>query len=227
MKMKVVQCWDDGVVTDIRLIEILRKYGAKATFNLNPGLMKEERQPCGWVHGKNYGWSHKGFYGGKIGTKEMTEIYAGFEVASHNWRHENAGQVPDDVFIKSASDTRKFLEDKFQRECRGFAWPCGLYTPTTMALLHEAGFAYGRTTKNVADVTKYDDSMALHSNCHFQDSQFWAKYDAAKTTGVFYFWGHSYENFEYDGLWGQLEEKIQIITEDPDTEWANVIDIVK
>ncbi|MBO4526675.1 MAG: polysaccharide deacetylase family protein, partial [Victivallales bacterium] len=134
MKMKVVQCWDDGVVTDIRLTEILRKYNAKATFNLNPGLMKAERQPCGWTHGKFYGWSHKGFYGGKIGIDEMTEIYAGFEVATHNWRHENAGQVPDDVFIKSATDTRKFLEDKFQRECRGYAWPCGLYTPSTMAL---------------------------------------------------------------------------------------------
>ena len=42
-KMKVVQCWDDGVITDIRLIEILKKYNAKATFNLNIGLMKPER----------------------------------------------------------------------------------------------------------------------------------------------------------------------------------------
>ena len=37
--IKVAQCWDDGVATDIRLIEILRKYNAKATFNLCPGIM--------------------------------------------------------------------------------------------------------------------------------------------------------------------------------------------
>jgi len=40
--IKVAQCWDDGVATDIRLIEILRKYNAKATFNLCPGIMAEE-----------------------------------------------------------------------------------------------------------------------------------------------------------------------------------------
>ena len=40
--IKVAQCRDDGVATDIRLIEILRKYNAKATFNLCPGIMAEE-----------------------------------------------------------------------------------------------------------------------------------------------------------------------------------------
>ena len=30
--IRVAQCWDDGVATDIRLTEILRKYNAKATF---------------------------------------------------------------------------------------------------------------------------------------------------------------------------------------------------
>ena len=32
--MKIVQCWDDGVLDDIRLIEILRHHDAKASFNL-------------------------------------------------------------------------------------------------------------------------------------------------------------------------------------------------
>ena len=42
MKMKVVTCWDDAPVNDIRLVDILRRHGAKATFNLNPGLMHPE-----------------------------------------------------------------------------------------------------------------------------------------------------------------------------------------
>lgn len=55
--LKVVQCWDDGVVKDIRLAEILRKYKAKATFNLNPGFHGEDRVESGWA-GKGYaGWS--------------------------------------------------------------------------------------------------------------------------------------------------------------------------
>jgi hypothetical protein len=41
--MKLVQCWDDGVNDDIRLTQILRKHGAKATFNLNPTSHKAQR----------------------------------------------------------------------------------------------------------------------------------------------------------------------------------------
>ena len=42
--MKVVQCWDDGVINDVRLTNLLRKYGAKATFNLNPGTMDPDKR---------------------------------------------------------------------------------------------------------------------------------------------------------------------------------------
>jgi hypothetical protein len=41
--MKIVQCWDDGVTADIPVIEILREYGAKASFNLNGSLHGKER----------------------------------------------------------------------------------------------------------------------------------------------------------------------------------------
>lgn len=41
--LRVVQCWDDGVEDDIRLMELLRRHGATATFNLNPGLHGTER----------------------------------------------------------------------------------------------------------------------------------------------------------------------------------------
>jgi len=68
--------------------------------------------------------------------------------------------------------------------------------------------------------------MALKSSCHFQDCEFYRKYEAAKKTGVFYFWGHSYETLDFNELWNQLEDKIRYITEDPESEWADVIDIV-
>jgi hypothetical protein len=30
--MKLMQCWDDGVTTDVRLVALLRRHGARATF---------------------------------------------------------------------------------------------------------------------------------------------------------------------------------------------------
>ena len=226
--MKVVQCWDDGVVNDVRLTNLLRKYGAKATFNLNPGTMDPDKriEPSWTVPGETTGWSHRGFRGGKLSLRDIPEVYAGFELASHCWRHENAGSIPDDEWIKCAYDARKFLEDIVQRPCLGFAWPCGVFTDGTIAKLREKGFAYGRTTKNTYDVTDCAEPLALASNCHFMAEDFWVRYNKAKETGVFYFWGHSYEMFRYDEMWNHFEAKIRYIAEDPDTEWANVIDIV-
>ncbi|MGI6496315.1 MAG: polysaccharide deacetylase family protein [Kiritimatiellia bacterium] len=224
--MKVVQCWDDGVLNDIRLADLLRRYGAKATFNLNPGWMGDARGVDRWTNRSDRGWSHSGFIAGKLSLRDLPEIYDGFQVASHCWRHEVAGTVPDGQWIQSALEARHFLEDLFQRPCRGFAWPCGVDTPATIALLREQGFAYGRSTRYTWDVTRCPEPLALATNCHFQSNEFWARYEKAKETGVFYFWGHSYEMFHYDEMWDHFEEKIRFITGDPDAEWADVIDIV-
>lgn len=230
-KMKVVQCWDDGVVTDIRLVEILKKYNAKATFNLSVGWYGETRTESRWIHDPAYPeWNYNGFKVGRLGIKDLVEIYDGFEVASHCMNHECAGLVPDDKFLTAAVDARHWLEDAFQKECRGFAWPGGRYTAETGRLLREAGFAYARTVETTGDVTDCADTMFLKSNCHHMACgglrQFCHLYEDAKKTGVFYFWGHSYETMDYDRLWDQLEDKIRYISEDPESEWVNVIDIV-
>ena len=132
----------------------------------------------------------------------------------------------DEEVIKAACDARKYLEDAVGRECRGFAWPCGVFSPETCQGLRENGFAYGRTTLNTDDVTQCTDPIQLATNCHFMSRDFYTRYEAAKKTGVFYFWGHSYEMLDYDRLWEQFEYKLQFISEDPDAEWADVIDIV-
>lgn len=226
--VKVAQCWDDGVVTDIQLVEILRRWKAKATFNLNPGFHGEERNGPSWAPKGHIGWSHRGFWGGKLAAGELREVYGGFQVASHNMRHETAGAVPDPVFVQSAVDARHFLEDLFQQECRGFAWPGGKYTRSTADALRERGFAYGRTTFSVERVFPCEHPLEFHPNCHFQDHRFYEHYARAKAeNGVFYFWGHSYEMFDSPGLWRQFEDKIQFIHDDPDAVWVDVVDLME
>ena len=137
--IKVAQCWDDGVLNDARLTDLLRKYNAKATFNLCPAIHKaNERFVSYW----------QGNLTGGLAWNEVKKVYDGFEVASHTMSHCNAGEVDDQVFLFSAVAAKKILEDLFEKPCNGFAWPCGLYTDETRKLLREAGFKYGRTTKN-------------------------------------------------------------------------------
>lgn len=228
--IKVAMCWDDGPSTDIRLTSICRKYGAKATFNLCPKWIGAKTTLPTWQSQPQIGvWSHKGFQCGRVGLDRLHEVYDGFEVASHCMCHETVGKnMPLNRFLKGAIDARKFLEDEFQKPCRGFAWPCGQYDDHSALGLQEAGFAYGRTTEQTVDPQIYAHPLILKSNGHFQDGNFWEKFEAAKANGskFFYFWGHSYEMMDCEGLWNQLEEKIRLFSEDPDVSWANVIDIV-
>lgn len=226
--MKVVQCWDDGVANDIRLTEVFRKHGAKATFNLNPGLMHPEtREESFWEkQGEDARNSSLGFIRGRLSHRDIPEIYSGFELASHCWRHESAGSIPDDAWLRSALDARHFLEDIAQKPCLGFAWPNGRATDGAVMELRKAGFAYGRTVGSTYDVTDCADPLLLDPSCHFMASDFWPRYIKAKQTGVFYFWGHSYELFRDPEIWAAFEDRIEYISKDPDAEWANVIDIV-
>ena len=225
--VKVACCWDDGVVNDIRLIGLLRKYNAKATFNLNPGLMPEHTGTPRWAAPDDKCWSHQGFINGKVGLKEMKDVYGDFQVASHGWTHMGGSADPQ-AFIKDALDARHYLEDVFQRECLGYAWPCGDYTPVAARLLKDAGFLYGRTTQYTDKVGFTDAPLHLNSSCHHSDRGFYDKFRAAKAAnGIFYFWGHSYELLDCEGLWNQLEQKLAFLSADPETQWIDVIDIVR
>ena len=168
-----------------------------------------------------------GFMGGRVGKNDLKEVYDGFQVASHCWNHETAGTVPDDVFLKAAVDARNYLEDFFQQECPGFAWPNGRYTPETAKMLAEAGFRYGRTVTNYPDIMDSESPMTFSSNCHFNHPNFWNLFDEAKKTGYFYFWGHSYELLDYPVLWERFDAKIKALSEDPDVEWVDVIDLAE
>ncbi len=225
--VKVCCCWDDGVVNDIRLIELLRKYHAKATFNLNPGLLPEKRQTPAWMPAETGGGCN-GFSNGHVGLHEIRDIYGDFQVASHGWVHMHAHQHSVEEFVKDAVDAKKYLEDVFQRECPGYAWPCGAYTPVVCRKLLEAGFAYGRTTEYTDFVGVTDAPMRLQSSCHYMNRQFAEKFRAAKASGnIFYFWGHSYEMMDCEGLWQQLEMKLAMLSADPEVRWIDIIDIVR
>ena len=66
-----VLSYDDGVRQDIRLVEMLNKYGLKCTFNLNSGLM-----------GPPYKWEADGVVIERIPSRSLRELYAGHEIAS-------------------------------------------------------------------------------------------------------------------------------------------------
>ena len=68
--MRIMQCWDDGDVDDIRLVDILKKHGARATFNINPGGWKSERRMAHRFKGEYPVY--------RLTLDEMPQVYEGF-----------------------------------------------------------------------------------------------------------------------------------------------------
>ena len=216
--MKVVQCWDDGVNDDIRLIEILRQYGAKASFNLNPATHQAERSG-----GFNERW---GKTIQRLAKSELQAVYEGFTIANHTMTHPWPLKVSLDTWRHEVFDARKELQDWFQQPIHGFVYPFGQSDDATAAIVREAGHCYGRTTQSATPCVPVEDRMQQPSDCHFHSEQFWDLYDAAKASGcgVFYFWGHSYELCT-EAQWDAFDAKIARIANDPDVTWAELTDV--
>ena len=217
--MKVAQCWDDSVLNDLKVMELCRKYGARATFNLNPGLLDRTSRKLGWVY--------RGFEVRRFSQAELTDVYEGFQVANHTMTHPDPTKITPEEFRREVMDCRHFLEDAFQREIRGFAWPYGAYNDACLAIARECGLAYGRTTLNTDRVLPVADPLALHSSCHFQNPDFDRIRERARESGVFYFWGHSYEMMDDPALFAAYERQLATLAEDPEVEWVDVIDLVR
>ena len=119
----------------------------------------------------------------------------------------------------------KFVAEKLQQffgqEVSGFAYPFGTYNEAVMDVIREAEHIYARTTKR--DVYQFPpvDSFEFHPTCHFLAPDFWSRYEAAKSIGVFYFWGHSYEMIT-PTMWKEFEEQIIRINADPDSIWVDL-----
>ncbi|MDA3797821.1 MAG: polysaccharide deacetylase family protein [Kiritimatiellae bacterium] len=214
-KVKVVQCWDDGISADIRLTDILRRHSAKATFNINAGLHGDDRM------GE---WEHKGTKVIRMGWQEMKEALDGFVIANHSLSHPHLEQLSYDKIIIELAEGRERLQQFFQQDVRGFAYPFGSYNEEVIEALRETGHIYARTCKNVENVFPPENPMEFHSNCHFLASDFLERYEKAKEFGVFYFWGHSYEMIS-ENMWVDFENNIKHISDDPESSWADVQDL--
>ena len=213
--VKVVQCWNDGVTSDVRLIEILRRHGARATFNLNAGLHERVRQPMRIYLDTQVA---------RLAWDEMRDVYDGFTIASHSLTHPSLEKAEAKEARADIAEGRERLQQFFDRPVRGFAYPYGSHNQAVMEIVREAGHLYARTTVNVDCPFPPENAMAFHPSCHFRAPDFWLRYENAKKCGVFYFWGHSYEMVSED-MWTAFEEKIAKITADPESCWGNVEDL--
>ena len=212
--------YDDGVKEDTQLIEIMRKYGLKGTFNLNS---KHIENPDGVNHRDID--CLKNLYGDDM------------EIALHGYQHLSLAQVTPAAAMRDVMADREFLEKNFNRIIRGMAYANGSYNDDVVKILRDAGVVYSRTTKSTEAFDLPDEWLTLHPTCHHNNprlfeliEEFFAppqkNYFWAKKPKLFYLWGHSYE-FPKDDNWNVIEKFGEIMASRNDVWHATNMEIYK
>lgn len=215
--MIAVQCWDDGVLDDIRVIEILRKHGAKGSFNLNFTQHQENRYLAWKFQGTKEVW--------KLSKGELKDVYQDFLVANHTLTHPSLTDVPVEKAIAEVQGGRDQLEQWFGYSVEGFAYPNGAHNPSVHDVVRNVGHLYARTVDNVARIFPVADPMCFNPNCHFLNDDFWQKFEKVKAEdGIFYFWGHSYEILS-EKDWQNFDEKIARISRE--AQWKDLPELFR
>ncbi len=214
--------YDDGVDQDIRLIEIMRRYGLKGTFNLNSGLFTKEGTvfPQGYVQRR---MTHA----------QVLAAYQGddLEVAVHGLTHPFLEKLPANICTYEVLQDRINLEKDFHCLVRGMAYPYGTYSDEVVNALKSCGIVYARTIESRDDFAIPTDWLRMPTTCHHNDpklmdlaDRFLHEKDRYGRPKLFYLWGHSYE-FERDDNWHIIEDFAAYISGKEDVWYATNIEI--
>ena len=219
----VTLSYDDGCRPDIKMSQIISRYGLKCTYNINSG----------WYGKDSNDWH--------LTRNEIKEhlLDKGHEIAVHGEFHKAPGIVRTADGIRDVLNCRLALEKDFGIIVRGMAYPdCGITrmdNGTTYEkvknYLTELDITYSRTLGG--DNDSFDMPKDWHAwmpTMHHNNPNAlaWAEkfvgltcpeYHAAHSPKLMYMWGHSYE-FDRDNSWDLLEKLCETLSGKDDIWYA-------
>lgn len=211
-KKAITFSYDDGVTQDIRLIELMNKYGLKSTFNINSELLGDR----GILIRNENRISHY-----KVHPEDVKYIYEGHEIAAHTLTHPNLTKQDDQEVIRQVEKDRLNLSELAGYEVVGMAYPCGGTNNddrVAKIIKENTGIKYSRTIT-------LNNSFDLQDNLYrFNPTAFHLDFDDIMQLGqqfidlktdtpkIFYIWGHSYEMDYGADYWVKLEEFFKLIS---------------
>jgi hypothetical protein len=212
----ITTSWDDGHPSDLRVADLLSKYGMQATFYV-PTFNREGRQV--------------------MSATEIRTLAQSFEIGGHTRDHVPLTECTPAQAEVQIRENRDYLSNLLGKRIEGFAYVRGKHDQAAREIVSRVGFAYARTTANlecrmIPDVLRVPttlqfyphslsvrlrnflrhgpspDRLSIMINAARGDSLSGACLNAAfaaRSQGrFFHLWGHSWELDEF-GLWGELE----------------------
>lgn len=193
--------FDDGTIYDKRFVELLNKYGLKATFNLNSGL-------------EDFVWQFEDrFPIRRQVLADTVEMYRGHEVASHSLHHHWLNTLFPPQLSREVGEDAETLKKLFGLDEIGFGVPFTACEEREIRIIKK----YVRYIR----LSAFTDSFALpedpyHIPIHglYNDPDIYEKLERFAQSdlpvSLFVMAGHSYE-FEVFDHWQVMEDMIQYI----------------
>lgn len=215
--------WDDGHPLDLRLAELLDKYGLPATFY----LPLVSNRPL-------------------LTHSQILEISKKYEIGAHTITHCDLSRVDDGVAREEIAGCKKRLEQIVGAPCTAFCFPWGRFRRKHIKLVLEAGYQTARTVELMSTqapcvrdgvailattVQAVPPTFGLYERntlkrlrvANLLRSLRYGTSDWVKTTeavlthlfkngGVFHLWGHSWEINER-AQWPNVERAFALLAQ--------------
>lgn len=120
----VTTSWDDGHPCDLRVAELLARYGLPGTFY----VPATGQRHC-------------------IAPPELRTLGQSFDIGAHTLRHVPLAGIPDSEARSEIRGSKDFIEQQLGKPCRVFAAPWGRFRRAHVQIAAEAGFRGFRTTE--------------------------------------------------------------------------------
>ena len=199
--------YDDGVLQDVRFVELMNKYGLKGTFNLNSALMEREFQ-----------WTHpNGMTVNRLPAAVAAELYQNHEVASHTLTHPYLSALSEAEVMEEMAKDKENLERLTGKPVLGFAGPFHHWGPEIVECAKRCGFEYARNAEErycyaPPEEYYYWSAGTYHIKPGFRDfveGFFHTEEELALCQIV----GHTYD-LDAENMWDYLESVLQRVAAD-------------
>jgi peptidoglycan/xylan/chitin deacetylase (PgdA/CDA1 family) len=243
-KIFITTSWDDGHKLDIKLSELLTKYGLAGTFY----IAKD--------------------FEGRLKDEDIMEISKNHEIGAHTITHPNLLKISEDEARKEITESKQWLEALLGNKIEMFCYPFGRFDNNIAGLVEKAGFLGARTVekflyklpKNLFSMGTtiqiypfpfrkknennffwrhlldpfLQDHSSIKRNFRIPISAFrnWSSMSKAIFDSVlqkgdyFHIWGHSWEIEKY-GMWSDLENFLKYISHREDCVYLTNSDLLK
>ncbi len=218
----ITTSWDDGHPLDLRVADLLARYGLRGTFYV-PRRAENET----------------------MSAANLRDLSGAFEIGAHTLNHVDLTAATEREAGQEIIDSRSWLEDCTGRACTMFCPPRGRFSQRHLALIRRAGYVGVRSVELLSvDYPRSCEGLLLLPTTVQAHPHGWLAYvrntmkrmafgnlwrwvlhgrstdwtrlarsllsQALACGGVFHLWGHSWE-LQQTGQWQRLEEVLRYL----------------